>query len=70
MRYFSLSSGSACSSGERSASPVLLAIGVPESLAYGSIRFGLGKSNTAAHIAQLVDDLKRNIGRLREISAA
>src|SRR4051812_28417394 len=70
MRHFSLSSGSACSSGERSASPVLMAIGVPESLAYGSIRFGLGKSNTAEHIALLVDDLKRNIGRLREISAA
>ena len=70
MRHFSLSSGSACSSGERSASPVLTAIGVPESLAYGSIRFGLGKSNTAEHIALLVDDLKRNIGRLREISAA
>lgn len=70
MRHFSLSSGSACSSGERSASPVLTAVGVPESLAYGSIRFGLGKSNTAEHIALLVDDLKRNIGRLREISAA
>jgi cysteine desulfurase len=70
MRHFSLSSGSACSSGERSASPVLTAIGVPESLAYGSIRFGLGRSNTHEHIALLADDLKRNIGRLREISAA
>ena len=70
MRHFSLSSGSACSSGERSASPVLLAIGVPESLAYGSIRFGLGKTNTTEHVTLLVDDLKRNIGRLREISAA
>jgi cysteine desulfurase len=70
MRHFSLSSGSACSSGERSASPVLTAIGVPESLAYGSIRFGLGRSNTSDHIALLVDDLKRTIGRLREISAA
>jgi cysteine desulfurase len=70
MRHFSLSSGSACSSGERSASPVLTAIGVPEALAYGSIRFGLGKTNTAEHVALLVDDLKRNIGRLREISAA
>ena len=70
MRHFSLSSGSACSSGERSASPVLMAIGVPEALAYGSIRFGLGKSNTKEHVALLVDDLKRNIGRLREISAA
>jgi cysteine desulfurase len=70
MRHFSLSSGSACSSGERSASPVLTAIGLPEALAYGSIRFGLGKTNTAEHVALLIDDLKRNIGRLREISAA
>jgi cysteine desulfurase len=70
MRHFSLSSGSACSSGERSASPVLTAIGVADSLAYGSIRFGLGKSNTAEHVTLLVDDLKRNIARLRETSAA
>ena len=70
MRRFSLSAGSACSSGDRSASPVLLAIGVPDPLAFGAIRFGLGKSNTAEHVAMLVDDLKRNIARLREISAA
>ncbi len=70
MRRFSLSAGSACSSGERSASPVLMAIGVPERLAFGAIRFGLGKSNTAEHIGMLVDDLKRAIARLREISAA
>jgi cysteine desulfurase len=70
MRHFSLSSGSACSSGERSASPVLTAIGVPEALAYGSIRIGLGKSNTAEQTAQLVDDFKRSVARLREISAA
>ncbi|MEA2162078.1 MAG: cysteine desulfurase [Thermoanaerobaculia bacterium] len=70
LRHFALSSGSACSSGDRSASPVLTAIGVPEDLAFGSIRFGLGKSNTAEHVALLVDDLKRNIPRLREISAA
>lgn len=70
MRRFSLSSGSACSSGERSASPVLTAIGVPEALAYGSIRIGLGKSNTAEQTAMLVDDLKRSVARLREISAA
>jgi cysteine desulfurase len=70
LRHFSLSSGSACSSGERSASPVLTAIGVFEALAYGSIRFGLGKSNTGEQITLLVDDLKRNITRLRETSAA
>ncbi|MEK6374040.1 MAG: cysteine desulfurase family protein [Acidobacteriota bacterium] len=70
MRRFSLSAGSACSSGERSPSPVLTAIGVPDTLAFGAIRFGLGKSNTADHIGMLVDDLKRAIARLREISAA
>jgi cysteine desulfurase len=70
MRRFSLSSGSACSSGERGASPVLLAIGVPEDLAMGSIRIGLGKSNTGEHVSMLADDLGRAVRRLREISAA
>jgi cysteine desulfurase len=70
MRRFSLSSGSACSSGERGPSPVLMAIGVGEAAAMGSIRFGLGKSNTADHIDMLVTDLKRSVARLREISAA
>ena len=70
MRRFSLSSGSACSSGERGASPVLLAIGVSEELAMGSIRIGLGRSNTGEHVSMLVDDLTRTVRRLREISAA
>lgn len=70
MRRFSLSSGSACSSGERGPSRVLLAIGVSEEKAMGSIRVGLGKSNTGEHISMLVDDLKRVVARLREISAA
>ena len=70
MRRFSLSSGSACSSGERGASPVLLAISVAEELAMGSIRIGLGKSNTTDHASMLVEDLGRSVRRLREISAA
>ena len=70
MRRFSLSSGSACSSGARGPSPVLMAIGVAEPSAIGSIRIGLGKSNTAEQMDMLVDDLKRVVARLREISAA
>lgn len=70
MRRFALSSGSACSSGERGPSPVLTAIGVPEATALGSVRFGLGKSNTAEQVGMLVDDLKRVVTKLREISAA
>jgi cysteine desulfurase len=69
MRRFSLSSGSACSSGDKGPSTVLRAIGVGDDAAMGSIRFGLGKSNTAEQIDMLVDDLKRAVRRLREISA-
>jgi cysteine desulfurase len=70
MRRFSLSSGSACSSGEKGPSPVLMAIGLTESAALGSIRFGLGKSNTGEHVTMLIEDLKRTVAKLREISAA
>jgi cysteine desulfurase len=70
MRRFSLSSGSACSSGQRGASPILTAIGVPEGLALGSVRIGLGKSNSAEEVVMFVEDAKRVVARLREISAA
>ena len=70
MRRFSLSSGSACSSGDKGPSTVLKAIGVSDAAAIGSIRFGLGKSNTAQHIEMLIDDLKRAVRRLREITVA
>jgi len=70
MKRFSLSSGSACSSGDRGPSRVLKALGASDAAAFGSIRFGLGKSNTAEHIPMLVDDLARAVRRLREISAA
>jgi Cysteine sulfinate desulfinase/cysteine desulfurase and related enzymes len=70
MRNFSLSAGSACSSGEPGPSPVLKAIGVSDAMAFGAIRFGLGRSNTMEHIELLVGDLTRTVRRLREISPA
>jgi cysteine desulfurase len=70
MKRFSLSSGSACSSGDRGPSRVLKAIGADDAAAMGSIRFGLGKSNTAEQITMLVDDLKRVVRKLREITPA
>ncbi|HYR28863.1 MAG TPA: cysteine desulfurase family protein, partial [Thermoanaerobaculia bacterium] len=70
MKRFSLSSGSACSSGDRGPSRVLKAIGASDAAAFGSIRFGLGKSNTAGQVPTLVDDLTRAVRRLREISPA
>lgn len=70
MKRFSLSSGSACSSGEKGPSRVLKAIGASDAAAMGSIRFGLGKSNTAEQAAMLIDDLQRAVRKLREITPA
>jgi len=70
MRNFSLSSGSACSSGERGPSPVMKALGLGDEAALGSIRIGMGKSNTAGELSMLVDDLRRAVARLREIAVA
>ena len=68
MRRFSLSSGSACSSGSAEPSDVLGAIGLDVAAALGTIRFGLGRSNTIEQVDLLVEDLKTNVGRLREMS--
>jgi cysteine desulfurase len=68
LRRFSLSSGSACSSGDREVSPVMKAIGLDTPAARGTIRFGLGKSNTRDEIDRLVEDLVFNLSRLRELS--
>ena len=63
-----VSSGSACSSGSLEPSHVLLAIGVEEALAHGSIRFSFGKSNTIEEVDFVVDKLKEIIARLRMMS--
>lgn len=67
-RDVALSSGSACTSASLQSSYVLKAIQVPESLAHCSIRFGLGKSNTIEQVDYLIDLLKKNVDRLREMS--
>lgn len=63
-----VSSGSACSSGSLEPSHVLLALGLPEELAHGSIRFSFGKHNTIEEIDYAVDVLKNAVERLRNMS--
>lgn len=63
-----VSSGSACSSGSLEPSHVLLAMGLPEGLAHGSIRFSFGKDNTPAQIDYAVDKLKEIVVKLRALS--
>ncbi len=63
-----VSSGSACSSGSLEPSHVLLALGLPEALAHGSIRFSFGKHNTMEEVDYAVDTIKQSVQRLREMS--
>lgn len=59
------SSGSACSSGLLNPSHVLLAIGVPASIARSSLRITFGKENTIEDVDYLVENLVRIVKKLR-----
>lgn len=60
-----VSSGAACSSVKTAPSHVLRALGHSEQLAYASIRFGIGRCNTAAEIDKVVQHLLETIHSLR-----
>ncbi len=62
------SSGSACTSGSLQPSHVLRAMGVPYTMAHGSIRFSLSVYNTAEEIDFVINTLPPIIERLRSIS--
>jgi cysteine desulfurase len=63
-----VSSGSACTSASLEPSYVLRALKVGDELAHSSIRFSLGRFNTAAEIEQTVDQVATTVRRLREMS--
>jgi len=63
-----VSSGSACTSASLEPSYVLRAIGVNEELAHTSLRFGLGRFTTEAEVDKTVEDLIREVERLRDMS--
>ena len=53
------STGSACHAGSHTMSPVLCAMGVKPHVGLGAIRFSLGRSSTAAEVAEVVQSLKQ-----------
>ena len=61
-----VSTGSACNSQDHTASPVLQAMDIPYSKAMGSIRFSLGRFNTADEVEFVVEKLP---GIIRELTA-
>lgn len=68
MKGICASSGSACTSGSLDPSHVLLAIGLPHEIAHGSLRLTLGRENTKEELDYVVDELKKIIERLRNMS--
>lgn len=60
------SAGAACSSGSLEPSPVLLAMGIPEAIAHGSVRFSLSRFTTIHDIERAlaaVPDVVRKLGK-------
>ena len=62
------SSGSACTSGSLQPSHVLRAMGVPFTMAHGSVRFSLSVYNMEEEIDLVIEKLPPIIARLREMS--
>ncbi len=68
LRGFAVSSGAACSSGAVEPSHVLTAIGLSADRARGSIRFSLGRENTAEQVDALIGAVSAAVTHLRKLS--
>ena len=67
---FSVSSGSACTSGDTEPSHVLLALGLPREVAQGSLRVTLGRDTTEHDVDAFLAALPPIVARLRAASGA
>ena len=65
MRDLAVSSGSACTSANPEPSHVLRALGLSEDLTRASLRFGLGRANTAEDVQRAIYTVSEAVRRLR-----
>jgi cysteine desulfurase len=70
LKDVAVSSGSACTSATLRPSHVLKALGVPDDLAHASIRFGLGRANTAEEVDYVIGAVAAAVKRLRALAPA
>jgi len=68
LKGLAISTGAACSSGALEPSHVLVAMGMPGDRARASIRFSLGKQNTAEDVEFALALVPETVSRLRELS--
>jgi cysteine desulfurase len=69
MKTVAVSSGSACTSANPEPSHVLRSLGLSEDLTRASLRFGLGRFNTAEHVDFAVGAVAESVHCLRKLSA-
>lgn len=68
LKQVAVSSGSACTSASLEPSYVLRAMGLDDELAHSSLRMTIGRYTTREEIDYVVDLIKQNVERLREMS--
>jgi cysteine desulfurase len=68
LKGLAISTGAACSSGAIEPSHVLMAMGLASERARASIRFSLGKQNTAEDVEFALSLVPETVARLRELS--
>jgi cysteine desulfurase len=68
-RGVAASAGAACSSGSLEPSPVLLAMGLPETLAHGSVRFSLSRFTTENDVREAAATVIECVQRVRGSSS-
>ncbi len=69
MKTVAVSSGSACTSANPEPSHVLRAMGLSDDLTRASLRFGIGRFNTAEEIDYAVSAVAESVHRLRQLSS-
>jgi cysteine desulfurase len=67
LRTIALSTGSACSSADPEPSHVLRSLNLPEDALRGSVRFGLGRFNTAEEVETAIVLIGDTVARLRQM---
>lgn len=67
MKHLAVSSGSACTSANPEPSHVLRALGLGEDLTRASLRFGLGRYNTAEEVEFAIELVAEAVERLRKL---
>lgn len=62
------SGGSACTSGQKNASHVLMELGIPSDLARGAVRFTLNEETTKEEIDFTIEKLKEALEKTRKLN--